>query len=424
MTMSADDRHEALSVLTGRDFGGPLTGIIVRYLREHTPEGTIEAVLRAAGETRSADTLSDDNGWSSYQQYRRLLEATAGVLGGSAGLAIAGSRVFESIGSVETVETLRALGSPTPAYLAIAGFNEGFMPAVAMTFETISTNECRVEMRMRDPNAPFREHCAFEFGMLTAICKIFGFAAAELLDEVCQCDGAQSCSARLRWESIDDETARSGRSELRTRISEARLDELQRTVGELVSGGGLEAVLARVVAAARRAVQAPSFVLDIRPGAAFERLVHTEGIGAADADAIARGLRDGTTAPPANLLVSGVVSERAATATWWLSDRRPPPLNHASRPCSTPTPAWPHPRSTPRRPSATPTGRPPRRKRSSPCPARWPTWPRARRWWDAWPGQCPQSSTATTLSSRSPTRAAPRRGCRRPSDSTRPPRRV
>jgi diguanylate cyclase (GGDEF)-like protein len=296
------------SVSDGRDFGGTLTEFVVDYLQGYTPEGTTEEIFRLAGETRDLDTLRDVNTWSTYQQYRRLLEATSEVLGGPAALAAAGSHAFDAIRNPETMETLRALDSTIAAYEAVTGFTPAYVPAVEMSFEAIGTNECRIGIHMREPNQAFREHCAFQFALLATICQIFGYPTAEILDEICQCDGAPGCSARLRW-TADPTTARDAQADLRARLSEARLEELQRAVAELVAGDGLEVVLTRVLAAARRAVQAPSFVLDVLPTAAFDRLVRSAGIDRDRGAEITLAWRH-LPVEAANVLVSEVRSER------------------------------------------------------------------------------------------------------------------
>ena len=58
----------------------------------------------------------------------------------------------------------------------------------------------------------------------------------------------------MSWDTTNGNDARISRAELQSRFSQARLEELQRTVAELVSGDDLETVLTRVLAAAHRAV--------------------------------------------------------------------------------------------------------------------------------------------------------------------------
>src|SRR4029077_11133478 len=118
----------------------------------------------------------------------------------------------------------------------------------------------------------------FLLGILTTVPVLFGYTPAVVVDEQCECHGAPACVARLRWELRDDAETRAARAELQARVSDARLDELQQTVAELVSGDGLERVLSRVMDAARRAVLSSGFVLDVRPSGASGRIVRSEGI--------------------------------------------------------------------------------------------------------------------------------------------------
>ena len=65
-----------------REFNGLFAQILLRYLETSAPEGSVERVLRLADETRSVTELVDASKWSTYTQFRRLLEAAGGVLGG------------------------------------------------------------------------------------------------------------------------------------------------------------------------------------------------------------------------------------------------------------------------------------------------------------------------------------------------------
>ena len=74
-------------------FGGWYTRLVVGGLRADSGiEGLTEA-LEWADETRSAEVLSDDSSWSSYEQFRRLLKATARVMGGPSKLTAVGARI-------------------------------------------------------------------------------------------------------------------------------------------------------------------------------------------------------------------------------------------------------------------------------------------------------------------------------------------
>src|SRR3954467_4139267 len=68
----------------GLHFAGVNTWMLMRYLRDQATPGTLTQVLTDAGETRSEEALFDIATWSSYEQFRRLLEATAANCGAAA----------------------------------------------------------------------------------------------------------------------------------------------------------------------------------------------------------------------------------------------------------------------------------------------------------------------------------------------------
>jgi diguanylate cyclase (GGDEF)-like protein len=296
---------------SGRDFSGIFTQYVVDYLNACAPEGTLERVLRSAGEVRSADMLSDASTWSSYAQLRKLLEATGEALGGPGSLRVVGQHTFDSIRSPELSEAMLALGSPAAVFSTLSGVNESLAPHVELTTENTSLTECEVELRVKDGYDPFPELCGLELGILSSVPVLFGYPVAEVLDETCQYDGAPSCHIRLRWQATDSDEAKVALAELRSRISEARLEEFQRTVAQLVSGDGLEAVLTRVTTAAGRAVPAWCYILDIRLPASAERWTSSEGIEPAER---ARIIEQLNATPPADvaahMFVADVASDR------------------------------------------------------------------------------------------------------------------
>jgi diguanylate cyclase (GGDEF)-like protein len=296
-----------------RDFSGVLTQYVVGYLQTCEPEGTLEQVLRSADETRTAIALSDANMWSSYAQVRRLLEATGEVLGGSSALTAVGKHVNEngSSQSPEIAEALTALGSPAAVFAALPGFFTSTVPIAESLTGNIGPNECTLSMRLIDGYEGFPEFCAFEMGLFASIPTLFGYPHAEILVESCQADGAPWCVARMRWESIDDDATRASRAELQSRLSQTRLEELQHTVAELVSGEGLDVVLTRVLAAAARAVPALSYVLDIKPSATADRWLCTEGLdSAAGAELVDRICETPTLGIAPHICVIEVASDR------------------------------------------------------------------------------------------------------------------
>jgi diguanylate cyclase (GGDEF)-like protein len=275
---------------SGRDVGRITTQYLVNYLQTSAPEGTLERVLKLAGETRTVAELTDVNSWSPYAPYRRLLEATSQVLDGSATLLTVGMHVFDSIQSPEMSGALVALGSLAAVYAVLPGLST--TPAVELETESIDPTQSRVRFRFRPEFEPFPEHCALLMGLFASMPRMFGHGDAEIHFESCQCDGSPWCQARMSWDLTDDDSVRISRAELQARVAVARLEELQRMVAELVSGDDLCTVLAKVVGAARKAVPTISFALDIAPTATSDRLVYSEGFAGTQAALIAERLEE------------------------------------------------------------------------------------------------------------------------------------
>jgi diguanylate cyclase (GGDEF)-like protein len=310
MVTAGNDR--STSLIGERNGGDVLTQFLLEYLEGNTPEGTLEAVYRLVDVSRKVSTVTDAAAWTPYQERRSLLEAAGVVLGGGPdALTRVGQCVFDSIRNPQRMEMLRSLGSPAAVYEALPSFVGLYAPAFTMATELLGPNECRVEMRMVAPNEPFPELCALGFSMASTLPQLFGCSVAEVTHESCLCDGAPCCSALLRWDPPDGEKAEKNGAEMQIRLLEARLDELQRTVAELGSGDGLQHVLARVMAGAMRAVQAPVFILDIKASATSRRFIRTKGIGEFEGAEVTRGLHEEEeTVPVANVLVTDVASEQ------------------------------------------------------------------------------------------------------------------
>jgi diguanylate cyclase (GGDEF)-like protein len=266
----------------GQDFSGLIMHLVIRYIQTCMPQGTLEQILRSAGETRDVATLNDAGTWNSYSQFRRLLEATGEAMGGPAALSVIGRHALDSIHSPDLAESLVELGSPAAVYDVLPGLFKVSAPAIEVELEGGALNDCEIRIRFKAHSEPFPELCALEIGLCAAIPTVFGYPYGEIVYESCQCEGAESCQALIRWDPADDNAATAARAELRYRLSEARLEEIQHTVSELVSGDGLEVVLNRVVAAAGRAVTALSYVLSVKASATTERWLSVRGTDEAE----------------------------------------------------------------------------------------------------------------------------------------------
>ena len=154
----------------------------------------------------------------------------------------------------------------------------------------VGTNEWILGSRFKPGFAPFPEFCWFTEGLFSITPKIFGFPSAEVVEFECQRDGAPACRYRVRWQDNEEVVRRAEYYQTRAQILEARIEALQRTVDDLVSGERLEEVLSRIVASAARAVLAPWFVLAIDALPSAARRVYAAGLDEVQALPIAKEL--------------------------------------------------------------------------------------------------------------------------------------
>jgi diguanylate cyclase (GGDEF)-like protein len=309
MVMTGKDNAPAVPAAPGS--GDPLTQFLVEYLQGNTAEAALEEVYRLVEASRSLAALNGEDTWTPYQERRSMLEAAGVVLGGgSEALTEVGRCAFNAIRRPELLELLQILGSPAAVYEALPNFIDLYAPAFKMVTELLGPNECRIQIRMVPPNEPFRELCAFGLGMASTLPQLFGFSVADISHESCQSDGDPCCSARFRWDAAEGSEAEARRAEMKIRLLEARLAELQSTVAELGSGDGLQHVLTRVLAGATRTVEAPKFVLDIKASAASLRFIRTKGVDEVEGAAVTEALREAQAEPAAHVLVADVASER------------------------------------------------------------------------------------------------------------------
>ena len=279
--------------LPQRHFGGMLTRMLFEHLQLRCRPGSAEEVLRRAGERRSIEELSRDDEWSSYAQFRSLIEAAADVLGGPAALVEVGRKVdLVADDSVDYTEMLQSLGSPATLYADMGRATRVLAPIVEAEAEEVGPTEWIMRQRLEAGFEPFEGYCAFAAGLGAVTPVIFGYPPAEVVEEQCQCRGAEWCTFRIRWEALDEPARRGEYYETRAKLLEGRLETLHETLGDLVSKGDLDELLAHVVASAARAVRAPGYVLALSVLPTHHQRIHSMGLRGADAARLAEALLD------------------------------------------------------------------------------------------------------------------------------------
>ncbi len=273
-------------------FSGLNTRLIVEYLRDEMPPGTLDSVLGAAGETRSMDVLLDDASWSSYGQVRSLLEAAGVVMGGPRSLAPIGRDAnMLSDSAPEVLESVRALGSTAALYAASAEGGDGGLVGVGKSEGwELGPHEWMLSQQFFAGFEAFPEYCSLLSGLLSMPPRLFGYPPAEVVEEQCQVDGAAACLFHVRWDETDDPGRRADYFEHRVQGLEMRLDALRRTVADIVSAETIDSVLTRLVATVAHTVVAPAYLLVLHSSPSTARRIYSLGLDEGEAESTATEL--------------------------------------------------------------------------------------------------------------------------------------
>lgn len=279
-------------VVSQPHFSGLNTRLVVEYLRDKMPPGTLDSVLGVAGETRSMDVLLDDASWSSYEQVRSLLEAAGVVMGGPRSLAPIGRDANTlSDSTPEVLESIRALGSPAALYAATAeGGNGGLIGVGTSEGWELGPHEWMLSQQFFAGFEAFPEYCSLLSGLLSMLPRLFGYPPAEVVEEQCQVDGAAACLFHVRWDETDDAGRRADYFEHMVQGLEMRLDALRRTVADIVSAESIDSVLTRLVATVAHTVVAPAYLLVLRSTPLTARRIYSLGLDEGEAESTATEL--------------------------------------------------------------------------------------------------------------------------------------
>ena len=254
--------------------------------------------------------LADPVTWSTYAEFRRLLDAVAAELGEEALPAI-GLDSFADVSVPESTAMLQSLGSPSSLYADIGPAAAALTRVVGITSEELGPNQWMIEQRIQHGLEPFREYCLYSIGLLAVTPRLFGYQPAEVVEESCQCDGARGLP-------VPDHVAGDGRGHATGRAArragEAPPERAWRRCrspsATSCPGEDLEDVLPRIISSAARAVRAPGFVLAIDQGVTTSQRIYSDGFEPEEAARIADELLQGDRPSDAHCLVVELASTR------------------------------------------------------------------------------------------------------------------
>jgi diguanylate cyclase (GGDEF)-like protein len=251
----------------------------------------IRDLLARAGESRSLEELNTSASWSSYEEFKRLLQEAKLTLDSLPDVAVVGPASRVTLES-EIAGTIQAFGSPA----AVLATNTGTNPLLPIRrYETteLGPNEWTIRERFVDGFGPYPEFCEFVAQQFRMIPLFFGLPEAEVIEEECQCRGDGACLYRMRWADVDEATSRAEYLEVRAQQLEARLEQLQDMITDLASNERYEDILQGIVASTMTAIFASGTVLALEPRIGHPRKIYSQGLTEAEAAQIADDLLEG-----------------------------------------------------------------------------------------------------------------------------------
>jgi diguanylate cyclase (GGDEF)-like protein len=285
---------------------GLFTMILMASLEERLTAGALNALLQRAGETRSVEELKEIGSWTSFDQFKLLLQEAAQMFG----LEFLVKGTYLSSASVENFdmsETIRAFGSPGELLRASSGTNP-MMPMRRYEMTEIAATEWTISEWFVEGYDHYPEFCAFFAGQYARIPMYHGLPPAEVVEEKCQSRGDDVCFFRLRWEELGEGASREDYHQVHSQLLEARLEQLKRMITDVASNERYEDVLQGIVRSAKRAILASGVVMALEARAGSPRKVYSDGL--ADAESLADVLLSGGTGREGVIAVEVVSARR------------------------------------------------------------------------------------------------------------------
>ncbi len=275
---------------TDHHVAGLYTQMLLKPLIEELSADGVQEMLSRCGETRTLEELCDTSSWSSYEQFRSLLQEARRSLDSRSHPGASGLRSV-LIGNTELVETAQAFGSPSSLFSTNSTENP-FLPIRGYETTEIDANEWTIREWFIGGFDPYPEFCEFAIGLLAVIPMVFGLPAGDVTEVECQCKGDPACLFRLSWQS-DDETSRIEFLEMRTQLLETRLSQVHDMIEDLATNERYEDVLQGIVGSSQRVVGAGGALLALEARPAVSRRIYAQGLTEAEASSLAGELLDG-----------------------------------------------------------------------------------------------------------------------------------
>ncbi len=282
-----------------------MPSVLLRRVRKDGGEQAVAELLERAGSTRTPEYLDEVSNWISYDEAVALFDAAEDLTGDPSIARRIGEQTLAQHAGTPVATLLRSFGSPEAVLDKITLTAARFSTVAEMDAVEVKPGRSVVRAREREGFTRSRHHCNWTAGLLGQTTVLFGLPAATVEESECVLRGDSHCVYTISWDK-DLAALRADPAEHVTALEaqlatmSQSLESVYATAGELIAGGDLDTVLARVTERAATAVRAPRYLLAVRvPGESRLRCQHS---GFADSEA--RVLAEGLLSTPASELPS------------------------------------------------------------------------------------------------------------------------
>lgn len=304
--MSVDRRTGFTGVQPDRDGADDscaVTALLLDRVYELGGDVAVESVLRRAESVRSREYLGDRSNWISFAESVALWEAATHITHQRSLPRSVGAVVARQQWTAPGGNSLRSAASPEEAVARLVRTLPQFTRSV-----TGSVRECRpgfVEVVQRPAGGlPRSAHqCDWSLGVFEQMVAQLELRSARVEHETCAAFGAPECRYQMVWRAAAAEEQPEpphtvGRLRAELDAMRARLQGVFDTAADLVSGGHVDAALARIAARASQEVGGGPYLLAVRAGADQQPQLHGDGFEATQIDQALGCLRAGAQPEP------------------------------------------------------------------------------------------------------------------------------
>ncbi len=277
------------------DVSGIMSRAIVRYVRKSFGEDAVKEIITESGETRSVSELEDQTTWSSYDRCCALLDAAVKITQDQEIGRKIGEYIITDYDTTEITDLLRALGNPAECYRNMSRVSAKFTTVGPM--DAFEVGEAHAVIKC-EAKVGYRRHaqdCEMTKGVISQVPVLFELVPATITESECQAKGGRYCLYSVAWEQgqwssfVDegtslfamawddqgiveaqsgldlDDATKVGQLERQLSAMQERLEGVYAIAADLLSDDDINAVLSRIANKAAYAVNAPKYILAVRP---------------------------------------------------------------------------------------------------------------------------------------------------------------